>query len=117
MNTSANLDGALEFIKFAMQPDIMAALMETNLYVIPPYDLAARSESFKKFLADKPWVTGFQEAKQVSPIDVMGDFAFVDDQFGRIIMQNFQRALQPGGSVKDAMDQAQRQLEGLSAKL
>ena len=60
---------------------------------------------------------GFQEAKQVSPIDVMGDFAFVDDQFGRIVMQNFQRALQPGGSVKDAMDQAHRQLEGLAAKL
>ncbi|MBN9021710.1 MAG: extracellular solute-binding protein, partial [Rhizobiales bacterium] len=75
MNTSANLDGALAFIKFAMQPDIMAALMETNLYVIPPYDLAARSESFKTFLADKPWVTGFQEAKLVLPIGVMGDFA------------------------------------------
>lgn len=117
LKSSQNLDGALEFIKFAMEPDIMAALMETNLYVIPPYDLAARSESFKNFLADKPWVTGFQEAKQVSPIDVMGDFAFVDDQFGRIVMQNFQRALQPGGSVKDAMDAAQTQLEALSAKL
>ena len=91
--------------------------METNLYVIPPYDLAAKSEKFKTFLADKPWVTGYNEAKQVSPIDVMGDFAYVDDQFGRIIMQNFQRALQPGGSVKDAMDTAQRQLEALAARI
>ncbi len=117
LTSSKNQDGAMEFIKFAMQPDIMAALMETNLYVIPPYDLAAKSESFKKFLADKPWVTGFQEAKQVSPIDVMGDFAYVDDQFGRIVMQNFQRALQPGGSVKEAMDAAQKQLEALAAKI
>jgi ABC-type glycerol-3-phosphate transport system substrate-binding protein len=117
LNSSKNLDGAMEFIKFAMSPDIMAALMETNLYVIPPYDLAAKSDKFKTFLADKPWVTGYNEAKQVSPIDVMGDFAYVDDQFGRIIMQNFQSALQPGGSVKDAMDTAQRQLEALAARI
>lgn len=117
LNTSKNIDGAMEFIKFAMSPDAMADLMETNLYVIPPYDLGAKSEKFKAFLADKPWVTGYNEAKQVSPIDVMGDFAYVDDQFGRIIMQNFQRALQPGGSVKEAMDQAQRQLEGLAARI
>jgi ABC-type glycerol-3-phosphate transport system substrate-binding protein len=117
LNSSKNLDGAMEFIKFAMSPDVMADLMETNLYVIPPYDLAAKSEKFKNFLADKPWVTGYNEAKQVSPIDVMGDFAYVDDQFGRIIMQNFQRALQPGGTVKDAMDAAQKQLEALSSRI
>jgi ABC-type glycerol-3-phosphate transport system substrate-binding protein len=118
LSTGKNIDGALEFIKFAMTPDVMADLMETNLYVIPPYDLAAKSDKFKNFLADKPWVTGYNEARQVSPIDVMGDFAFVDDQFGRIIMQNFQSALQPGGrSVKEAMDAAQRQLEALAARI
>jgi ABC-type glycerol-3-phosphate transport system substrate-binding protein len=118
LSTSKNVDGAMEFIKFAMTPEVMADLMETNLYVIPPYDLAAKSDKFKNFLADKPWVTGYNEAKQVSPIDVMGDFAFVDDQFGRIIMQNFQSALQPGGrSVKEAMDAAQRQLEALAARI
>ena len=117
LNSSKNVDGAMEFIKFAMSPDVMADLMETNLYVIPPYDLAAKSEKFKTFLSDKPWVTGYNEAKQVSPIDVMGDFAYVDDQFGRIIMQNFQSALQPGGSVKDAMDAAQRQLEALATRI
>ena len=74
-------------------------------------------EAFRTFLADKPWVTGFQEAKQVSPIDVMGDFAYVDDQFGRIVMQNMQRALQPNGSVKEAMDAAQVQLEALAARI
>ena len=117
LKSSKNLDGAMEFIKFVMQPDNMAALMEQNLYVIPPYDLAAKSEAFRNFLADKPWVTGFQEAKQVSPIDVMGDFAYVDDQFGRIVMQNMQRALQPGGTVKEAMDAAQVQLEALAARI
>ena len=45
LKSSKNLDGAMEFIKFVMQPDIMAALMEQNLYVIPPYDLAAKSEA------------------------------------------------------------------------
>ena len=74
-------------------------------------------ERLKAFLADKPWITGFNEAKQVSPIDVMGDFAFVDDQFGRIIMQNFQSALRPGGSVKAAMDGAQKQLEALAKRV
>ena len=117
LKSSKNQDGAMDFIKFVMTPENMAALMEANLYVIPPYDLAAKSERFKNFLADKPWVTGFQQAKQVSPIDVMGDFAFVDDQFGRIVMQNFQAALQPGGSVKAAMDAAQKQLEALSKKV
>ena len=47
----------------------------------------------------------------------MGDFAFVDDQFGRIIMQNFQSALRPGGSVKAAMDGAQKQLEALAKRV
>jgi ABC-type glycerol-3-phosphate transport system substrate-binding protein len=117
LKSSKNVDGAMEFIKFALAPDNMAELMETNLYVIPPYDLAAKSERFKKFLSDKPWVTGFMAAKQVSPIDVMGDFAYVDDQFGRIVMQNFQRALTPSGSVKEAMDAAQKQLEALAAKV
>ena len=117
LKSSKNVDGAMEFIKFALAPDNMAELMETNLYVIPPYDLAAKSERFKKFLADKPWVSGFMAAKQVSPIDVMGDFAYVDDQFGRIVMQNFQRALTPNGSVKEAMDAAQKQLEALAAKV
>jgi ABC-type glycerol-3-phosphate transport system substrate-binding protein len=118
LKTSKNVDGAMEFIKFAMQPDVMADLMEANSYVIPPYDLAAKSEKFKAYLADKPWISGYNEAKQVSPIDVMGDFAFVDDQFGRIIMQNLQSALQPGGkSVKEAMDGAQRQLEALAKRL
>ncbi len=112
-----NSEGAMEFIKFAMSPDVMADLMATNLYVMPPYDLAAKSGKFKNFLADKPWVTGFNAAKQVSPIDVMGDFAFADDQFGRIIMQNFQSALRPGGSVKTAMDAAQKQLENLAARI
>ena len=112
-----NSEGAKEFIQFVMTPDVMADLMITNLYVMPPYDLAAKSEKFRAFLADKPWVTGFNEAKQVSPIDVMGDFAFADDQFGRIIMQNFQSALRPGGSVKTAMDGAQRQLEALATRL
>jgi ABC-type glycerol-3-phosphate transport system substrate-binding protein len=117
LKSSKNLEGAMEFIKFTMTPDNMADLMEKNLYVIPPYDLAAKSEKFKNFLADKPWVTGYQEAKQVSPIDVMGDFAYVDDQFGRIIMQNLQSALKPGGSVKTAMDAAQKQLEALAKKV
>ncbi|MDQ0473994.1 extracellular solute-binding protein [Labrys wisconsinensis] len=112
-----NSDGAMAFIKFALSPEVMADLMQTNLYVMPPYDLAAKSEAFKRFLADKPWVTGFNEARQVSPIDVMGDFAYADDQFGRIVMQNFQRALLPGGSVKQAMDAAQRQLEALAARI
>src|SRR5690606_11999114 len=70
----ANSDGAKEFIQFVMSPDVMAELMITNLYVMPPYVLASKSEKFAAFLADKPWVTGFNEAKQVSPIDVMGDF-------------------------------------------
>jgi len=117
MKTGKNVDGAMEFIKFALSPDNMAGLMEDNLYVIPPYDLAAKSDSFKQFLSDKPWVSGFLATKQVSPIDVMGDFAFVDDQFGRIVMQNFQSALKPGGSVKAAMDAAQKQLEALATKL
>ena len=118
LSTGKNVDGALEFIKFALSPDVMADLMATNLYVVPPYDLAAKSPKFKAFLADKPWVSGYAEAKQVSPIDVMGDFAYVDDQFGRIIMQNLQGALQPGGSsVKDAMDTAQRQLESLATRI
>lgn len=118
LSTSKNVDGAMEFIKFALTPENMAELMITNLYVMPPYDLASKSDKFKAFLSDKPWISGYNEAKQVSPIDVMGDFAFVDDQFGRIIMQNLQSALQPGGnSVKQAMDNAQRQLEALAKRV
>ena len=48
LKSSKNQDGAMDFIKFAMAPEQMAALMETNLYVIPPYDLAAKSEQLQE---------------------------------------------------------------------
>ena len=117
LSSSKNLEGALAFIKFAMMPDIMADMMMTNLYVIPPYDLAAVSPKFKQFLADKPWVNGFLQVSQVSPIDVMGDFAYADDQFGRVVIQNLQRTLNSSMSVENAMALAQTQLEALATRL
>ncbi len=64
-----------------------------------------------------PWISGFLAAKQVSPVDVMGDFSSIDDQFGRIVVQNMQRALGGGMSIEQAMAAAQQQLAGLAAHI
>lgn len=117
LKTGKHIDLALDFVKFAMSPDNMAALMQKNLYAIPPYDLAARSASFKKYTATMPWISGFLAAKQVSPVDVMGDFSSLDDQFGRIVVQNLQRALTGNISIGSAMQTAQRQVEALAVHI
>ena len=116
LKTGKNVELALDFVKFAMAPENMAALMQKNLYAIPPYDLAARSPAFKQYAATMPWISGFLAAKQVSPVDVMGDFSSLDDQFGRIVVQNMQRAL-GGTSIEHAMTTAQQQLETLAAHI
>jgi ABC-type glycerol-3-phosphate transport system substrate-binding protein len=117
LKTGKHVELALDFVKFAMQPDNMAALMQKNLYAIPPYDLSARSPAFRQYAATMPWISGFLAAKQVSPVDVMGDFSSIDDQFGRIVVQNMQRALGGGMSIEQAMAAAQQQLAGLAAHI
>jgi hypothetical protein len=47
----------------------------------------------------------------------MGDFSSIDDQFGRIVVQNMQRVLGGGTSVEQAMAGAQQQLEALAARI
>ncbi len=118
LNTSKHVEGAMAFVKFVMQPDNMATLMQKNLYIIPPYDdLPEKSASFRAYSASMPWAQGFLAADPVSPVDVMGDFAYVDDQFGRIVVQNLQRTLNSGMPVAEAMAAAQTQLETLSARI
>ena len=118
LNTSKTIDGAMDFVKFVMQPDNMATLMQKNLYIIPPYDdLAEKSASFKAYSSTMPWAQGFLSADPVSPVDIMGDFAYVDDQFGRIVVQNLQRTLNSGTSVGEAMASAQSQLEALATRI
>jgi ABC-type glycerol-3-phosphate transport system substrate-binding protein len=118
LNTGKNIDAATDFAKFAMAPENIGPLMAKNLYIIPPYsDLGERSPVFGEFLASVPWSKGYLSADPVAPADIMGDFAYVDDQFGRIVVQNLQRTMVSGTSIEEAMATAQKQLEALAMHL
>ena len=50
-------------------------------------------------------------------MDMMGDFITKSDEYGTIILTNLQSAMNKKKTVKQAMDQAQKELLVLATKL
>jgi ABC-type glycerol-3-phosphate transport system substrate-binding protein len=48
---------------------------------------------------------------------MVGDFIFNNQEFGQVVLQNFQNVLAGGQSVEDAMATAQTQAEELASRL
>jgi len=108
------MDGAKAFAEFMYTPANNAKLMELCLDVIPAYPEILDVPGVKAWLANQPWATGYQDIVHVPFPDVDGAFIAHDSEFGQIVTQNFQQALIGEVTVKQAMDQAQQQIEDAS---
>ena len=75
--------------------------------------------AFKAYLKTLPWIDGFLTPPSVpiTPMDMMGDFITKSDEYGTIILTNLQSAINKKKTVKQAMDQAQKELLVLATKL
>lgn len=114
-----NRTNAVEFLDWLFKPENMADLTMQCLDFIPPFPEMNKVPAFQKYLKDLPWISGFLTPPSVpiTPMDMMGDFITKSDEFGTIILTNFQAAINNKSTVKAVMDTAQTQLLALAKKL
>ncbi|CAN5722192.1 hypothetical protein BH23CHL4_BH23CHL4_26820 [soil metagenome] len=112
-NQSEKQDAAMEWATWLYRDDNYRNLLTRQLDVIPAYEVGGLEEYF----ADLHWLTGFEDIVQTTPPDMVGDFIFANQEFGQIVLTNFQNVLTGGQSVEDAMAAAQTQAEELAGRL
>jgi multiple sugar transport system substrate-binding protein len=114
-----NKAAATEFLTWLFKPENMADLTMQCLDFIPPFPEMANVPAFKAYLKTLPWIDGFLTPPSVpiTPMDMMGDFITKSDEYGTIILTNLQSAINKKKTVKQAMDQAQKELLVLATKL
>lgn len=112
-NASANKDAGVEWITWLYKPENYRMLLMEQLDVIPSYDVGGLDE----YLGELAWLTGYQDIVPTTPPDMMGKFIFNNQEFGQIVLDNFQAVLTSGASLEDAMATAQSQAEELAEGL
>ena len=114
-----NKVAATEFLTWLFKPENMADLTIQCLDFIPPFPEMTKVAAFKSYLKTLPWIDGFLTPPSVpiTPMDMMGDFITKSDEYGTIILTNLQSAMNKKKTVKQAMDQAQKELLVLATKL
>lgn len=112
-NQSEKSEAAMEFLTWLYAPENYRNLLTRQLDVIPAYEVGGLEDYF----ADIHWLTGFQDINMTTPPQMVGDFIFNNQEFGQIVLQNFQNVLAGGQSVEDAMAAAQTQAEELASRL
>lgn len=115
---SKNKEAATEFTSWLLKPENMAELMIGCLDMLAPYPELESVPAFQTYLDDLPWVEGYMTpGSVVTPVDLMGDFINSNDEFGNILLTNFQSSLNDGVPVAEAMGKAQSELEALAGRL
>jgi ABC-type glycerol-3-phosphate transport system substrate-binding protein len=112
-----NKEAATEFLAWLLKPENMAMLTMKSLDAIPPYPELNDVPEFATYLKDLPWLPGYQDVTPVTPMDLMGDFINNNDEFGHILLTNFQDSLASGKPIAETMAKAQTQLEDLATRL
>lgn len=114
-----NKAAATEFLAWLFKPENMADLTMQCLDFIPPFPEMASVPEFKSYLKTLPWIDGFLTPPSVpiTPMDMMGDFITKSDEYGTIVLTNLQSAINKKKTVKQAMNQAQKELLVLAEKL
>jgi hypothetical protein len=87
--------------------------MERCLDVVPPYPEAIR----KDYLDKQFWAEGYLQGKAITPLEIMGDYIFFNQEFGNVVMDKFSEVLVANRPVEDAMADAQQELEQASERL
>ncbi len=106
-------DAAMEFLTWLYAPENYRNLLTRSLDVIPAYEVGGLDDYF----ASIHWLTGFQDINMITPPEMVGDFIFNNDEYGQIVITNFQNVLAGNQSVEDAMATAQSQAEELAGRL
>ena len=106
-------DAAKTFLEWLYKPENYSQLLEGALDVIPAFPAGIR----KEYLDSLPWTSGFNAGVQVTLPEIMGDFIFNGDEFGKILTTNFQPALTGSKPIEEAMAKAQTELEALAQRL
>lgn len=114
---SSNKDAANEFLAWLLRPENMGELLMESLDVLSPYPELGEDPAFQEYVSDLPWVDGYMAIDPVTPMDLMGDFINASDEFGNIVLSNFEKSLTQGLPVAEAMGSAQAELEALAGRL
>lgn len=112
-NQSKKSDAAMEFLTWLYAPENYRNLLTRQLDVIPAYEVGGLDDYFSQI----HWLTGFQDINMTTPPQMVGDFIFNNQEYGQIVLQNFQNVLAGNQSVEDAMATAQTQAEDLAGRL
>jgi ABC-type glycerol-3-phosphate transport system substrate-binding protein len=104
---------AKAFVEWLYKPENYQELMERCLDVVPPYPEAIRQE----YLDKQFWAEGYLEGKAITPLEIMGDYIFFNQEFGNVVMDKFSEVLVANRPVEDAMADAQQELEKASERL
>jgi multiple sugar transport system substrate-binding protein len=113
-NQSEKQEAAMEWVTWLYKPENYANLVMRQLDVIPAYDVG---DLLDDYLAELHWLTGFQDITMTTPPQMVGDFIFNNQEFGQIVLTNFQNVLTGAQPVEDAMATAQTQAEELAGRL
>jgi ABC-type glycerol-3-phosphate transport system substrate-binding protein len=116
VNANASDDekaAAKAFVEWLYRPENYQELMERCLDVVPPYPGAVRQE----YLDEQFWAEGYLAGQATTPLEIMGDYIFFNQEFGNIVMDKFSEVLVANRPVEDAMADAQQVLERASERL
>lgn len=101
------------FVEWLYRPENYQELMERCLDVVPPYPGAIRQE----YLDEQFWADGYLAGQSITPLEIMGDYIFFNQEFGNVVMDKFSEVLVANRPVEDAMADAQQELEAASERL
>ena len=111
--TSPNKDAGVEFVTWVYKPENYRELLTRSLDVIPAYDVGGLEDYFSQL----PWLDGYQDAVAITPPEMVGDFIFNNQEFGRIVITRFSEVLTGNRPVAEVMADAQREAEELATRL
>ena len=116
VNVNADPDGkqaAKTFIEYLYTPDNYKEFIEDCLDVVPAY----ASGISQDYLDSLHWADGYLSVKPITPPEVMGDFIFYNQEFGKIVLDKFQQVLTADRPVEEDMAEAQIELEALGERV
>lgn len=110
---SKNKDAAKAWWEFVFKKENIQALNEAALDIIPVYEGAVREE----YLKSLHWTSGFAAANQVVLASTFGGFEANIAEFRQILLRRVSEVLTAGKAPEQAMQEAQKELEALAARL
>lgn len=110
---SKNKDAAKTWLQFFFTTANNQIYSEKAMEVVPPYEGAMREEYLKGF----PWLSGFSASKGVPLVSVLEGFEANIAEFRQTVLGKCSEVLSAGKAPELAMQEAQKDLEALAARI